>query len=202
MQDMTKRDLSTVPAVREWAIEEARAKEEARDWARTRLEAIVSQDAEYKPRTAGEFLAVLDHDPAQPSAWARINKGETVSYNTRFQIVRNNLESMARAKTVSCGTTVNSKGKEHSTTYARPRDVTAEWAIEVDGRGVGSQQLANDLKEFLSSRGYPLEHIEGAMLTRKSSTGGTTSNDGHGQTAAKPGTKIKRRKPRSTRGGD
>jgi hypothetical protein len=201
MATMTKRDLTNAPkAVLEWHEKEERLRAEARDWAKARLEQIVFNDESYTPRTASEILAILDVASDQPSGYAFLNRSGQVEYNTRYAIVRNHLEALARAKRVVCGTTINKNGVAGSTTYVRPRDVTASWNIEVDGDATGT--IDRIVREFLTQFGAILDHSKARAIfvTRKNQTGDVTA---YAPTAeVHRGVSPNRRKPRTTRGGD
>jgi hypothetical protein len=127
--------------------------------------------------TAGEVLRMLDHDPTMPTGWARLVQSDTSSYRERYSTVRNTLEVLARQKFLVIGTTINAKGQENSTTYARPRDASADWSLQVDAVNPEHRNRAlQGLKQWLAFEGSQfLDGISAILLTRKS--GGTTINE-------------------------
>jgi hypothetical protein len=203
MNPMTKRDNAlAAPAQLAWQENEAELRAQAREWAKQTIDAWVFNDATYTPRTAAAFLAKLDVDPSQPEAWAYFNKPGTQYYTDRYSMVRNHLEGLARSKQVVCGTTINRNGVEGSTTYARARDVTKLWHVEIPGDRSGS--IAQIIHVMLTTHGALLEAspIQGIFITRKQGRGVDLSEATRALATDKPGTTKARRKPRTTRGGD
>lgn len=201
MDFMGKRDFSDAPAaVLEWRDREAKLLEDAKAWARVYIDRFVANDESYTPWTAGELLKVLDKEPEQPSAWGRLNLAGTHTYNTRFNIVRNHLETMAKHKLVIRGTTINRNGVEGVATYSRPKDVLSLWDINVECATEHQREsILVDLRDYFSTRGTLLDGAQRIVLNRKQRSGGITSAP---TVETKSGTQAKRRKSRTTRGGD
>jgi hypothetical protein len=92
---------------------------EARAWARSVLYDHLHPGTEM---TCGEILGCLDADPRRPQIWDHLAASETERYKKRYHMVRKLLENGAREQKLVLGTTVNSKGREKSTTYAAVAD--------------------------------------------------------------------------------
>ncbi len=157
------------PAILEWKAKERSWTIEAKAWVRTKLREYFNSESAYEPRTSSEIMSRLDSAPDMPTGYARVCLSDTQAYNTRYAWVRNTLEAMARARVCATGSTVNAKGREGSTTYARTRDFSRDWEVEVSG-GPRSRAAADSLKEWLTTSGHQLADIEGILLTRKNLT--------------------------------
>jgi hypothetical protein len=188
------------PALTAWQEQEARWKSEANAWVRDRLRAHFESEAGFEPMTAGNLLAKLDADTGMPTAWARVLKSDTVSYQERYSTVRNILEGLARQRIVVLGTTVNAKGLERATTYARPRDASTEWTIELDGASHATSAAQAGIREWLSTSGAVLNGINSVMLSRKTDRG-VYGGSAQGTEGGNQGRPARRRNPRRTRGG-
>jgi hypothetical protein len=165
------------PALARWEEQVAHWKEEAAQWVRTRIEEHFSSEAGYQPMTAGEVMHMLDHDPSMPTGWARLVQSESTAYRERYAMVRNTLEVLARQRVLVIGSTVNVKGKENTSTYARPRDASADWTIDVEALSSENRSRAlQGIKQWLAlDGGLCLEGVSTIMLERKS--GGTIIHD-------------------------
>jgi hypothetical protein len=198
---MTKRpEADLAPPVREWREKEARLREEAKAWVRTRLQELFQADDTYTEYTTADVLRRLEKHTIMPQGWAMlVGRSDTVAYQDRYNIVRNALEVMAKHKQVVCGSTINKNGVEGTTTYARPRNVLDQWKIEIDGGDVSS--ITEALREVFASRGNILQDARAIFLARNE-PGGETNASTHAGTHSDTGNAApKRRKPRSTRGG-
>ncbi len=183
-----------VPALADWREQEDRWQHEALGWVRTKLTEHFESERGFAPMTAGDILARLDTDPSMPTAWARLVKSDTVSYRQRYSNVRNILEALARQKIVSMGTTVNAKGNPKSTTYARPRDASAEWTIDIQGSPAAVQRTRQGIRDWLSIDGSMLDGVTSLVFTRKIT--GSGGDDGSNQSI-----KAERSRPRRQRRG-
>lgn len=196
--------------------DEARAEEKAKEWVRATLEALFTSDAGFEPRTSREVMAMLDTNIDMPTEYARfVKEGDIVLYNKRYQWARNTLEQLARKKLVVVGATLN-KFERDAATYARPRDASDEWTIEIDALDhIAKMRALRGIKEWLQLDGAVLDNVKDVLLTRKGSGGRQNGQAeapqvfGHRDdsgAAAGRGTGTKRkprgRKPRLTQGGD
>jgi hypothetical protein len=190
------------PALAEWQEQESKWKAEANAWVRDKLRQHFDSERGFEPMTAGDIMHMLDGDPSMPTGYARHVKSDTANYQERYALVRNLLEGLARQRIVVLGTTVNAKGLDRASTYARPRDASADWTIELDGSSIAVTRARAGLREWLQTSGAVLDGIDSVMLSRKTHIRGDSSNgrttEGAGSAQLKP---ARRRNPRRTRGG-
>jgi hypothetical protein len=193
------------------AREDARAKA----WVRTALEAFFATDAGFEPRTSREIMGLLDRDMSMPGAYARLaaRDGDVAAYNKRYQWVRNALEAMSRKKLVVTSQTLN-KFERESATYARPRDASAEWSIEIDTTdNVARMRALNGIKQWLQLDGAVLQNVKYVRMFRKPGVKQQYEqakatevpgrrNGGSGTTIGGIVRKPRGRKPRITQGSD
>lgn len=189
------------PGVTEWQSLEARWKRESYDWVKAKIEAYLQTDGAFEPRTAGEILSMLDASTTDmPTGWARILRSDSASYKERYATVRNTLEVLARQKQVVLGTTVNIKGNPKATTYARPRDASAEWGIQIEGDATAVRRARAGIRDWLALDGSVLDGIDKIEFTRKSNALGVnaygTTTDS--KTADRGLKQPRRRKPRAS----
>jgi hypothetical protein len=164
-------DNSIPPALSKIRQEEAARRAEASEWIKSSLQVFFStQDAAYTERTTAEVLEMLDRDPEQPLGYASLNKPEAASYRARYDLCRNTLEALSRRRVVAVGTTINAKGREGSITYARARDASEGWQINLKGPR-GKDAALTSLREWLRSGGdASLSGIDRVTLVRKPSS--------------------------------
>jgi hypothetical protein len=184
--------------------EQERAAEKAKVWVRHALEELIASDDGYTERTAGEILALLDSDVGMPTEYARLVS--TGFYQKRYDIVRNALHALADKKLVIIGETINSRGREGET-FSRPRDVSADWVIEVDATdGMSKERALRGITAWFQLDGAVLNNVTGVFLTHKrrgKQDGKATAQvPGRGYDSRTVAGRPRRRKPRSTAGGD
>lgn len=168
------------PAISEWKQQEAAWNAQASAWVRDTLADYFStDDRAFAPHTTKSVLEYLESKPTMPTAFARLVKSDTVSYNKRYEITRNALESLARHRQVAMGTTTNALGRERSTTYARPRDESDNWGLEIEASSpTVTSGVKAGVREWLKLDGGTI--LQGAtrvVLTRKSRSGGMGEPD-------------------------
>jgi hypothetical protein len=174
------------PAVAAWKEQETRWKQEALAWVRSKLEAWRDTEEAYEPRTAADLMHMLDAAPDVPTGYARIVGSDTKSYRERYAAVRNALEVMARQKLLVMSGTINAKGRENSTTYARPRDATGDWIIHVEGDKKSAERAKAAGRAWLALEGgASLDGVSQLVFIRKPKIGG--SFDGSKGTVEKGG---------------
>jgi hypothetical protein len=157
----------TPAGINEWHALVAKWKEETSVWARKILSEYFLTDAAYEPRTAGEVVKLLDERSDVPVGWSRL-LDSTPGYQERYALVRNTLEQMAHKRLLSLGTTINSRGNDQSTTYARPYDASREWSIVVDADSdTAGNRARAEILEWLQLEGGALDGVTSIRLTKK-----------------------------------
>jgi hypothetical protein len=166
---MMSRSPKEPPAgLAEWHALVAKWKEETSAWVRKTLsEYFATDDGSYEPHTAGEIVKMLDERPDVPVGWSRL-LDSTPGYQERYAHVRNTLEHFARKRLVTLGTTINSRGNDQATTYARPYDASREWSIVIAADTDTAHNRARaEILEWLSLEGAALDGVTSVQLTKK-----------------------------------
>jgi hypothetical protein len=89
----------------------------ARRWVRGMLHDYFTAHPSAPPRTAQHFLDWLDRADA-PASYRSLIGAETVLYRARFDLVRNALNSLARARVAKVSHTANVKGRTGVRAYS------------------------------------------------------------------------------------
>lgn len=174
-----KKPVDLPPAVAEWRKQEEAWNAQASAWVRDTLGDFFTMTAEPGVGyTTSDVLKMLDDLPTMPMAWGRLVKSESASYNKRYEMTRNSLEALARKRLVAVGTTTNAHGRERTTTYARPRDESQNWSLEIEAiSNTVRARALNGIKTWLAlDGGSVLDGVTSARFVRRQS-GGTSGSD-------------------------
>ncbi len=200
----TMRKTNTVaasPAVEEWRAREQQWDTEAARWVRTTLEQWFTADSTYSEKTAANVMDMVDNRHDHPAGWARLLVNPTATYRKRYDLIRNALETLARARVVATGTTVNANGRSGSATYARARSPADIWEVTMSGPPGDVAYAKNRALQWLEAEGdLALRNITTVSITRKQGPGGRANglNSGAAGTGivsrpVKPANRRKRR---------
>lgn len=174
------------PALRDLRSKEKAWAAEAREWLKETVPKYLSTE---EPKTCGEILADMDADPTMPTGYAMLVRSEKVAYNKRYLMLRHVLETLARARVVWIGTTINTRGNERSSTYTLAKDASEQWKVDVSAKPNVKNSIEEDLRAFLAEKGYTPSDIAEIKLTPRG-----TTNVNHAQAKAPGATRLPRTK--------